>query len=251
MKKIMIGLVRFYQRFISPAFGAHCRYQPTCSQYMIDAINTHGSLKGMVMGTARILRCHPLVKGGIDYVPPFFSIRKNKDETYYGPYRYRVHTKQPIQPLKSDELLPWELLLSADPDRSMIETYIDESQIYVYREWNQILGVIVVKQHRNDCYEIMNLAVSDSRQGEGIGKKLVDYVVASLKKKCQPTQTIDFIVKTALQPPSALSFYQKCQFEIEQVVENYFIDTYDKPIFEDGVLVKDQVILKQKIAGNR
>src|SRR5699024_4861992 len=80
MKKILIYLVRGYQRFISPAFPPSCRYYPTCSNYMIKAIQTHGALKGTVMETARILRCHPFVKGGIDYVPLTFRLTRNKKD---------------------------------------------------------------------------------------------------------------------------------------------------------------------------
>lgn len=85
-KKIVLFPVRIYQRFISPALPKSCRYHPTCSQYMVDAVNYHGVLKGVTMGTARILRCHPFVKGGIDYVPQKFRVTKNPDETYRGPY---------------------------------------------------------------------------------------------------------------------------------------------------------------------
>lgn len=92
-KKIMIAPVRFYQRFISPLFPRSCRYHPTCSQYMIDAVNYHGAFKGVVMGTGRICRCHPLVKGGIDYVPRKFTLRKNPDETYTGPYTKKESPK--------------------------------------------------------------------------------------------------------------------------------------------------------------
>ena len=77
MKKILIGLVRFYQKYISPAFPPSCRYRPTCSAYMIKAIEKHG-VKGVLMGIARILRCHPLVEGGEDPVPDHFSLRRNK-----------------------------------------------------------------------------------------------------------------------------------------------------------------------------
>lgn len=77
MKKILITLVRFYQRFISPAIPPRCRYYPTCSSYMIKAIEVHGALKGVLMGTARILRCHPFRKGGLDYVPVKFSLKRN------------------------------------------------------------------------------------------------------------------------------------------------------------------------------
>ncbi|MGT2948433.1 membrane protein insertion efficiency factor YidD [Streptococcus devriesei] len=76
MKKLLIAPVRFYQKFISPAFPASCRYRPTCSTYMIEAIEKHG-LKGVFMGIARILRCHPFVKGGQDPVPDHFTLRRN------------------------------------------------------------------------------------------------------------------------------------------------------------------------------
>ncbi len=86
MKRILIGIVHFYQKRISPGLPRRCRYHPTCSQYMVDALTVHGALKGTIMGIARILRCHPFVKGGIDYVPLKFTLRRNPDEAYPGPY---------------------------------------------------------------------------------------------------------------------------------------------------------------------
>ncbi len=70
IKKIFILPIRFYQKFISPLLGARCRFYPTCSEYMIQAIQIHGIIKGLILGCARILRCNPLFKGGIDPVPP-------------------------------------------------------------------------------------------------------------------------------------------------------------------------------------
>ncbi|MBF0787496.1 MULTISPECIES: membrane protein insertion efficiency factor YidD [unclassified Streptococcus] len=79
MTAILIGLVRLYQRLISPLFPPSCRYQPTCSSYMIEALQQHG-LKGFLMGMARILRCHPFVAGGKDPVPDTFSLRRQRIE---------------------------------------------------------------------------------------------------------------------------------------------------------------------------
>ncbi|WP_283678571.1 membrane protein insertion efficiency factor YidD [Lentilactobacillus sp. Marseille-Q4993] len=78
MKRFVIWLVRGYQRFISPLFPPTCRYYPTCSSYMITAVKKHGAFFGAVMGIARILRCHPFVKGGYDPVPDHFTIFRNK-----------------------------------------------------------------------------------------------------------------------------------------------------------------------------
>jgi len=78
MQRIFIFLIRGYQRFISPLFPPSCRYYPSCSSYTLEALKVHGGFKGLLMGIARILRCNPFFKGGIDYVPKHFSLRKNK-----------------------------------------------------------------------------------------------------------------------------------------------------------------------------
>ena len=69
MKKIIIYLIKFYQITLSPLLGSNCRFQPTCSQYMIEAINLHGVLKGLGLGLKRIGKCHPLGSKGYDPVP--------------------------------------------------------------------------------------------------------------------------------------------------------------------------------------
>ncbi len=66
---LLIWLVRFYQAAISPHLPNSCRYTPTCSQYMIDAIKKHGSMKGGLMGLKRIASCHPWGGHGYDPVP--------------------------------------------------------------------------------------------------------------------------------------------------------------------------------------
>ncbi|MBD3948922.1 membrane protein insertion efficiency factor YidD [Tuanshanicoccus lijuaniae] len=77
MKKVIQGSVHLYQKYISPAFPPSCRYYPSCSNYMLDAVEKHGAIKGGVMGMARICRCHPFVKGGRDEVPDYFTLRRN------------------------------------------------------------------------------------------------------------------------------------------------------------------------------
>lgn len=76
MRKLLIALVRLYQEGISPLFPPSCRFQPTCSNYMIEALDKHG-LKGFLMGLARIGRCHPFSETGEDPVPEVFSLKRN------------------------------------------------------------------------------------------------------------------------------------------------------------------------------
>lgn len=68
MKKILIYLIKLYQKIPGP-WHKLCKYTPTCSQYAIDAIKIHGSLKGSALAFWRILRCNPFSKGGYDPVP--------------------------------------------------------------------------------------------------------------------------------------------------------------------------------------
>ncbi|SLM65185.1 MULTISPECIES: membrane protein insertion efficiency factor YidD [Dickeya] len=67
---LLIGLIRGYQRFISPLLGQHCRFYPSCSQYGIEAIRRFGMIKGCWLTLKRVLKCHPLNPGGDDPVPP-------------------------------------------------------------------------------------------------------------------------------------------------------------------------------------
>lgn len=75
MKKALVVIIRFYQKTLSPDHGWFsggkqrvCRFQPTCSDYTIEAIQKHGSFRGIFMGIWRILRCNPFNKGGFDPV---------------------------------------------------------------------------------------------------------------------------------------------------------------------------------------
>ncbi|MBZ6527176.1 membrane protein insertion efficiency factor YidD [Aerococcaceae bacterium DSM 111021] len=85
MKNIIIKPVRFYQKFISPGLPSSCRYYPTCSSYMIEAVEQHGALKGTTMGIARIGRCHPFAEGGIDHVPKNFTLKRQYFRKYGDP----------------------------------------------------------------------------------------------------------------------------------------------------------------------
>jgi len=68
MKRVLIGIIRVYQRFISPLKGPTCRFYPTCSEYAIQAIQKYGVIKGVGKSILRILKCHPFHPGGYDPV---------------------------------------------------------------------------------------------------------------------------------------------------------------------------------------
>lgn len=73
MRALLILLVRAYQVVLSPLFSGCCRFEPSCSNYMIEALRIHGVAKGLYLGVKRLLRCHPFGKSGYDPVPPKIS----------------------------------------------------------------------------------------------------------------------------------------------------------------------------------
>jgi uncharacterized protein len=68
MKRFTLWLLQLYKRWISPALPPSCRYVPTCSEYAMEAVERYGTLRGGLMAAWRLLRCHPLAKGGLDPV---------------------------------------------------------------------------------------------------------------------------------------------------------------------------------------
>ena len=70
MKRVLLLLIRVYQKFISPLTGPHCRFYPTCSVYAYQAVQKYGAIKGSWLAIRRLLRCHPFYKGDLyDPVP--------------------------------------------------------------------------------------------------------------------------------------------------------------------------------------
>ncbi|CAH0346784.1 membrane protein insertion efficiency factor YidD [Bacillus sp. CECT 9360] len=69
LKKLLLGVIRFYQVAISPLKPPTCRFYPTCSHYGLEAIKRFGPFKGSWLTLKRIVKCHPFHPGGFDYVP--------------------------------------------------------------------------------------------------------------------------------------------------------------------------------------
>jgi hypothetical protein len=78
MKYVILSLIRFYQKVISPLTSPKCKYYPTCSHYALEAVKRFGAVRGSALAVWRILRCNPWSMGGIDYVPDKFTFKVKK-----------------------------------------------------------------------------------------------------------------------------------------------------------------------------
>jgi putative membrane protein insertion efficiency factor len=76
IKKVLLLMIKGYKKGISPLLGNHCRFYPTCSMYMYEAIGKHGAARGVFLGLKRLLKCHPFHPGGYDPVPEPRNIKR-------------------------------------------------------------------------------------------------------------------------------------------------------------------------------
>ena len=84
MRTLVVGILRIYKRWISPSLPSACRFHPTCSEYMLQAVEKHGVVRGVWLGMMRLLRCHPFGNSGLDFVPDAKPARAR----WYLPWRY-------------------------------------------------------------------------------------------------------------------------------------------------------------------
>jgi uncharacterized protein len=89
VKRSLLALIAAYRRFVSPALGRRCRYEPSCSVYALTAIRRFGALRGGVLAAWRLLRCNPFSNGGFDPVPERFTLRAGPVDpaAYHGEVR--------------------------------------------------------------------------------------------------------------------------------------------------------------------
>ena len=80
MKRVLIWLISFYRKYLSPLKSTKCPYFPSCSQYGLEAVQKYGAIKGGLISIWRILRCNPFSKGGYDPVPSMKITMKTKKE---------------------------------------------------------------------------------------------------------------------------------------------------------------------------
>jgi uncharacterized protein len=87
VKRILLAMIRAYQRRISPAFPRRCRYEPTCSAYAAESVRRFGAARGALLAAWRLLRCNPFSHGGFDPVPRRFTLK-------VGPVDPAIHHRE-------------------------------------------------------------------------------------------------------------------------------------------------------------
>jgi uncharacterized protein YhfF/ribosomal protein S18 acetylase RimI-like enzyme len=143
--------------------------------------------------------------------------------------------------------VPLDLLLLADPGKESINTYLHSSTIFSANSGDAVVGIAAVKEIDAETSEIVNLAVMSKWQGRKIGRKLIEKAIDFSKKAmCRK-----LLIKTGNSSTHQLALYQKLGFRIVRVIPNYFTKKYPQPIYENGIVCRDQVELEYRIFAER
>ncbi len=152
-------------------------------------------------------------------------------------------------PLRIDEVpsseAPMDLLLLADPSEAAIKRYLNQSRCFVAYADDEVVGSCVLKPIAEGMVELMNIAVSPSKQQSGIGTRLLKNVIEKVREsgaKGLEVGTGAFGYQ--------LTFYQRQGFRVNRIDKDFFLKNYLEPIFEDGVQHKDMLRLTLEFCGD-
>ncbi len=145
-----------------------------------------------------------------------------------------------IKVIKNNKIDFLDLLLLADEQESMIDKYLQRGELFALYD-NGLKSVCVVTQESDDVCELKNIATYKQWQYHGYGTKLLHHVFSYYKGQYQA-----MLVGTG-DSQWILQFYQKNGFEMSHRIENFFIDHYNHPMFEDGIQLIDMVYLRRKL----
>ncbi len=146
-----------------------------------------------------------------------------------------------IQKLEDYNLLPFDLLLLADPSETLVKQYLKDAEVFVYLLDQKIAGVVVLYPLDKNNIEIKNIAVRPNLHGKGLGTQLLKFA----KEFAKENEYDNIFIGTANSSFAQLYLYQKLGFEIQEIKHNFFLDNYPEAMEENGIPVKHMIMLKQ------
>lgn len=144
-----------------------------------------------------------------------------------------------IRNAREEEQIPYDLLLLSDETIEAVDKNLHNGELFVGEIGGKTVAAFVLKVVKNDTIEIKNLAVAEYLQGKGVGTILLEYIKKIAKKRNFEI----LLVGTCDQCIQEINFYKKSGFTVTDVRKDFFVANYEEPIFENGVQIKDMVML--------
>lgn len=150
-----------------------------------------------------------------------------------------------IVPHKTNEPIPYSLLLLADETKEAIDKYIYDSKLfYAYTELNPTpIGIIALYQVSSSVLEIKNIAIDNQEQNKGYGKQLIDFSIQYATENLYK----ELIVGTGDTSTQSMNFYLKNGFQPYSIRPNFFLENYPFPIYENGKQMQHMILFKRII----
>ncbi|MDO7905725.1 GNAT family N-acetyltransferase [Paenibacillus sp. JX-17] len=145
-----------------------------------------------------------------------------------------------IRELRTDEPIPMNLLLLADPSENMIGSYIHRSMLLAAETDHGFIGIAAMSLTKPQTLEVFNIAVDENHQGQGIGRALMNGVI----RKAQELHCKYVELGTGNSSLDQLGWYQKLGFRIVGVETDFFTNHYEEPIAENGILCVDMIRMR-------
>ena len=146
-----------------------------------------------------------------------------------------------ITELRDNKKQYLELLLLADEQEDMIDRYLEKGKMYILTEENAVKAECVVTDEGSGVLEIKNIAVKPEFQGKGYGKAMISFIEEKYR------ENFSILQAGTGDSPLTIPFYENCGFSRSHIIKDFFVDNYEKPIFECGVRLRDMVYLRKKL----
>ena len=137
-----------------------------------------------------------------------------------------------------------DLLLIGDEQEELIEKYLDRGRLFVIQNDETVGAACIVTDESDGTLELKNIAVYPEFQRQGLGKRLIEYIVDRFSHEYRR-----LILGTG-DSPLTVPFYEKCGFKRYGVIKNFFIDNYDHPIIEAGVQLCDMICFEKELSAD-
>lgn len=172
----------------------------------------------------------------------FVTYERTEKDDYGNDYpilKMKLRPQIVIRRADKDEQIPYDLLLLSDDSKEAIDKNLNNGELFFAEIKNKIIAAFILKIIEKENIEIKNIAVVEDQQGRGIGTKLLDYIISISKQR----GFSNLIVGTCDLCIKEIEFYKKSGFTINSTRKNFFIDNYKDPIYENGMQIKDMVML--------
>ncbi|GAB2825026.1 GNAT family N-acetyltransferase [Ferruginibacter profundus] len=172
----------------------------------------------------------------------FVVYERTAKDDYGNDYPILKMTLKPkvlIRNAYQDEQIPYDLLLLSDDTIEAIDKSLNNGELFVAEINNKVIAAFILKIIGKDTIEIKNIAVSEDQQGTGIGTILLQHIISVATQRDFKNLTVG----TCDLCSKEIQFYKKSGFTVTDIRKNFFIDNYKNPIYENGMQIKDMVML--------